>query len=56
MKGRKSRRFLLNSPYKGIANCLRYKNPAYTVRTLLQVPLLKRATLAAVVNVSDINI
>ena len=53
MKGSKTRRFTLNSPYKGIAKCMRYKNPAYTARTMLRVPSLKRATLAEIVNVSD---
>lgn len=52
MKGSKTRRFTLNSPYKGIAKCMRYKNAAYTVRTMLRIPSLKRATLTEVVNVS----
>ena len=53
MKGSKTRRFTLNSPYKGIAKCMRYKNPAYTARTMLRVPSMKRATLAEIVSVSD---
>ena len=52
MKESKTRRFNPNSPYKRIAKCLRYKNPAYTVRTMLGVPFLKRATVTEVVNVS----
>lgn len=52
MKGSKTRRFNLNSPYKGIAKCMTYKIPGYTVRTMLRVPLLKRATITEVVNVS----
>ena len=53
VKGRLTCRFILNSPYKGIAKCMIYKNPAYTVCTMLRDPLLKWATLTKVVNVSD---
>ena len=52
LKGTKTRRFTLNSPYKGIAKCMRYKNPSYTVRTMLRVPSLKRATLTEIATVS----
>ena len=51
----KTRRFTLNSQYKGMAKYMRYKNPStiHSLHYTPSVPSMKTATLAEIANVSD---
>ena len=51
MRGRKIvRKYLIHSPYKPLVKTTRYKQPAYTARTLFKSPSLREATLKEVTN------
>ena len=50
-KGQRVRTFLVHTPYKKVVKSLCYKNPSYTARSMLRIPLLKQSTLAEVTKI-----